>query len=284
MVDCGGSGCCVAPVVDGYVLRRPIQRSNRGGIWLSEQLQEALEAKLGKPVTPRYAVRRKRSASGELVYSTLDFPDTHPTYERQAKLWAVDSVKEAMCGLPLWRMPDEVLAPHLPLPRRPAQYELPDGTVVEASPDIYRVPERLFDRAVEAPAAAGGKDVGEGADGRQVKGGLGALSGEGLHQMVYDSISACDVDIRKEVISNMVLTGATSQLPYLPERLHREITSLLPTVFKAKVVAPEPIERRYGVWIGGSILCSLGSFQQLWLSKAEYEELGPILSDQRFFQ
>lgn len=50
------------------------------------------------------------------------------------------------------------------------------------------------------------------------------------------------------------------------------------------MVAPEPIERRFGVWIGGSILASLGSFQQLWLSKAEYEELGPLLANNRFFQ
>ncbi|PBC34383.1 ActinB [Apis cerana cerana] len=33
-------------------------------------------------------------------------------------------------------------------------------------------------------------------------------------------------------------------------------------------------ERRYGAWIGGSILSSLGSFQQMWLSRQEYEESG----------
>ena len=71
---------------------------------------------------------------------------------------------------------------------------------------------------------------------------------------------------------------------YLPERLSREVTSLLPAGFKVKVVCPEPIERRFGVWIGGSILASLGSFQQLWLSKAQYDELGPHRAELRFSQ
>ena len=36
-------------------------------------------------------------------------------------------------------------------------------------------------------------------------------------------------------------------------------------------------ERRYGAWIGGSILSSLGSFQQMWLSRQEYEESGKLI-------
>lgn len=40
------------------------------------------------------------------------------------------------------------------------------------------------------------------------------------------------------------------------------------------LAATAPAERRFAVWIGGSILASLGSFQQLWMSKQEYEESG----------
>ena len=60
------------------------------------------------------------------------------------------------------------------------------------------------------------------------------------------------------------------------------MAGLVPSSFKVKVVCPEKIERRFGVWIGGSILSSLGSFQQMWLSKAEYEELGASRAAQRF--
>jgi len=37
------------------------------------------------------------------------------------------------------------------------------------------------------------------------------------------------------------------------------------------------VERRFSVWLGGSILGSLGSFHQMWMSKAEYDEHGPAL-------
>ncbi|KAF1780394.1 Actin family [Phytophthora cactorum] len=41
------------------------------------------------------------------------------------------------------------------------------------------------------------------------------------------------------------------------------------------VVAPP--ERKYSVWIGGSILSLLSTFQQMWISKAEYGEAGPSI-------
>lgn len=45
-----------------------------------------------------------------------------------------------------------------------------------------------------------------------------------------------------------------------------------------KVIAPaNPTERRFSTWIGGSILASLGSFHQMWMSKAEYSEHGASL-------
>ncbi|CAG2180294.1 unnamed protein product [Oppiella nova] len=41
------------------------------------------------------------------------------------------------------------------------------------------------------------------------------------------------------------------------------------------------VERRYGAWIGGSILASLGTFQQMWISKQEYEEGGKAQVDRK---
>merc|ERR1711972_1060499 len=39
-----------------------------------------------------------------------------------------------------------------------------------------------------------------------------------------------------------------------------------------------PPERKYSVWIGGSILSSLSTFQQMWITKQEYDECGHPLS------
>lgn len=42
------------------------------------------------------------------------------------------------------------------------------------------------------------------------------------------------------------------------------------------------VERRFGSWIGGSILGSLASFQQLWMTRKEYEELGAAAIERKF--
>lgn len=57
--------------------------------------------------------------------------------------------------------------------------------------------------------------------------------------------------------------------------MQKEITSLAPSSMKVKIVAPP--ERKYSVWIGGSILASLSTFQQMWISKQEYDEAGPSI-------
>ena len=61
--------------------------------------------------------------------------------------------------------------------------------------------------------------------------------------------------------------------PGIADRMSKELTSLSPASMKVKIVAPP--ERKYSVWIGGSILASLSTFQNLWCSKQEYDESGP---------
>ncbi|PBC28137.1 Actin, clone [Apis cerana cerana] len=61
--------------------------------------------------------------------------------------------------------------------------------------------------------------------------------------------------------------------PGIADRMQKEITALAPSTIKIKIIAPP--ERKYSVWIGGSILASLSTFQQMWISKQEYDESGP---------
>merc|ERR1712071_29146 len=92
----------------------------------------------------------------------------------------------------------------------------------------------------------------------------------------YNSIMKCDVDIRKDLYANTVLSGGTTMYPGIADRMQKEITALAPSTIKIKIIAPP--ERKYSVWIGGSILASLSTFQQMWISKQEYDECGPSLS------
>ncbi|KAG1339185.1 Actin-7 [Cocos nucifera] len=67
----------------------------------------------------------------------------------------------------------------------------------------------------------------------------------------------------------------------IADRMSKEITALAPSSMKIKVVAPP--ERKYSVWIGGSILASLSTFQQMWISKGEYDEAGPSIVHRKCF-
>jgi hypothetical protein len=98
----------------------------------------------------------------------------------------------------------------------------------------------------------------------------------------YNAIFKCDLDIRRDLYGNVVLSGGTTMFPGIADRMQKELTSLSPSSMKVKIVAPP--ERKYSVWIGGSILASLSTFQNLWVSKQEYDESGPgIVHRSQFF-
>jgi len=136
-------------------------------------------------------------------------------------------------------------------------YELPDGQVIAIADERFRCPEVLFN-----PSIIGMESV-------------------GIHETTYNSIMKCDVDIRKDLYSNIVLSGGTTMFPGIADRMSKEITALAPSSMKIKVVAPP--ERKYSVWIGGSILASLSTFQQMWIAKSEYDESGPSIVHRKCF-
>ncbi|KAJ0897325.1 putative Actin family, ATPase, nucleotide binding domain-containing protein [Helianthus annuus] len=107
------------------------------------------------------------------------------------------------------------------------------------------------------------------------------MEAAGIHETTYNSIMKCDVDIRKDLYGNIVLSGGTTMFPGIADRMSKEITALAPSSMKIKVVAPP--ERKYSVWIGGSILASLSTFQQMWIAKAEYDESGPSIVHRKCF-
>merc|ERR1711912_200385 len=97
----------------------------------------------------------------------------------------------------------------------------------------------------------------------------------GIQDMVFQTIMSCDVDIRKDLYSNIVIAGGSSCFSGIAERMQRELASLAPSTMNVKVICPP--ERKYSTWIGGSILASLSTFQQMWITKEEYDESGPII-------
>lgn len=103
----------------------------------------------------------------------------------------------------------------------------------------------------------------------------------GFQEMVYQSIMKCDLDVRKDLYSNIVLSGGSTMFPGTPERLNKELLSLVQAGTKTNVHGPA--ERKYLPWIGGSILSSLGTFTAMWISKAEFSDNGPNIIHRKCF-
>ena len=103
----------------------------------------------------------------------------------------------------------------------------------------------------------------------------------GIHETTYNSIMKCDVDIRQDLFRNVVLSGGTSMLDGIADRMHKELTSLAPCSMHVQIIALP--ERRDSVWIGGSILASLPTFQSMWVSAEEYDESGPSIVHRKCF-
>jgi actin-related protein len=130
-------------------------------------------------------------------------------------------------------------------------YELPAGQVITIDNERFRCPEALFQ-----PSFLG-------------------MDAAGIDRLTYNSIMKLDIDLRKDMYENIVISGGTTMCAGFAERLSKEITALAPSSMKINVIAPP--ERKYSVWIGGSILSSLSTFQQMWISKQEYDESGPSI-------
>ncbi|XP_045695847.1 beta-actin-like protein 2 isoform X2 [Phyllostomus hastatus] len=136
-------------------------------------------------------------------------------------------------------------------------YELPDGQVITIGNERFRCPEAIFQ-----PCFLG-------------------VESRGIHETAFNSIMRCDVDIRKDLYANTVLSGGSTMFPGIADRMQREVAALAPGSMKIKIIAPP--ERKYSVWIGGSILASLSTFQQMWISKQEYDEAGPPIVHRKCF-
>ncbi|KAH6798806.1 actin-related protein 4 [Perilla frutescens var. frutescens] len=257
VVDCGGGSTTVAPVHDGYVLQKAVSTSPIGGDFLSDCLLKSLESK-GLSIKPRYAFKRKEVRPGEFQVVDLDFPNTTESYKLYSQRVIVSDIKECVCRAPDTPY-DDTSYSNIPM----TQYELPDGQTIEIGADRFKIPDILFNPTLSLtiPGMESFVEM--------------ATSARGLPQMVIESISKCDVDIRRELYSSILLSGGTASMQQLKERLEKDLLEGSPQAARVKVLASgNATERRFSVWIGGSILASLGSFQQMWFSKSEFEEHG----------
>ncbi|XP_077113627.1 actin, cytoplasmic-like isoform X2 [Ranitomeya variabilis] len=127
----------------------------------------------------------------------------------------------------------------------------PDGNVVTIGTQRFLAPEHLF-----SPSIIG-------------------IDAQGLHKMIHESIYGCAIDVRRSLFNNILLSGASTLFPGLQDRIYNEIRTLAPKTIEVKVIAPS--DRKFSVWIGGSVLTCLESFKEMWITAMDYSEFGSAI-------
>lgn len=203
--------------------------------------------------TPLHSIRRFDTAGKDLTrYLQHLLHKRGYSFTTSSELEVVREMKEQLC----------VLTPHKnnqtyshPITKGHAEtFKLPDGTCVNVSQDGQTCPESLF-----------------------VPDGVFNTSPEGIADMVHNSIMSCELDCRRDIYSSIMLCGGSTFFPGLRDRLHAELVERQSSGNEkpARIRVLDNPERKYHVWIGGSIQASLSSFSRCWISKKQYEEHGP---------
>ncbi|TMW58152.1 hypothetical protein Poli38472_011740 [Pythium oligandrum] len=283
VVEMGATYTSVTSVYEGYAFAYPkSQMQLFGGHDLDAFLRYKLHAQLNAPPSS------PSTADGEAAPSPAKKPRRSPFY-----WWsrAVDAKESGLC-----RVADGPFdeAQNTQLPK--ISYELPDKTIVQLGTERFSVAEQYFTPPESANAEGG--DVVQTYDDDAMANELGVKRGVNLPQWICETgAMTTEAELRKELFQNVVLTGGSSSFENLPARLEREII-VAQSAFQSgtpgastagfgggsglgnvrvKLVAAHAQERRIGSFLGGSILASLGSFHEMWMSKAEYAEHGAAL-------
>jgi len=158
----------------------------------------------------------------------------------------VRDIKEKLCYVALNPEKEILLAKRVSGMEK--VYMLPDGETITIGVERFLAPEVFFNPSVI------GKEL------------------QPLDDLIVNAIKECDVDLRRDLYANIVLSGGSTMYPGLKERLTKEIKEQVADSVDVKIIAPP--ERMYSVWIGGSILASLKTFQRMWVTRREYKQYG----------
>lgn len=297
VVDVGHDVVSVTPVVDGMCLAKTTLKTHYAGRFISAQIKSRIDTE----IVPLYKVKSKQFSApdDQPIWTPKTFDNITKTYDDYQLEQTLHSIKEHLVVIPREPVVSD-LSPEELEEKYPTQtYELPNGHAVSMSQKRFEVGDALFEPAQyelpEFPAESGEPEITSKNDYVPIKRSLKKSADEdddktgeevthrGLTQLVSYALTLADVDIRAQLAHNIIVTGASSLITGLNERLFVELSKLHPGL-KIRVHSNGSIaERKFQSWIGGSVLSSLGTFHQLWVSKKEYEEVGADrLLTQRF--
>nr|WOG36274.1 uncharacterized protein [Candida metapsilosis] len=318
VVDLGHESISVTPVVDGICLIKSSLKVPYAGKFLNSIIEDYI-AKEGIVVEPSVFIKSKtatsfpedKEAKFELKESASNVSDSFKKYQ-VAKIW--HEFKESMLEVPSQEAkkllatasasssPDASLSTASEFAKR--SFELPTGQSITLGQERFEMAETLFDPgfykfhnpALQPPASNGEipgiefntineyrpmKRMRKNEDG--ANGESGKIELRGVAQLVTQVISIIDIDLRASLANNIIVTGGTSLVTSLTERLYHELSNSNPGLKIRLHAVGNSLERINQSWIGASVLSSLGTFHQMWVSEKEYKEEGAErILNQRF--
>lgn len=254
VLDSGATHTTATPVYDGFVLQQAIVRSPLGGDFVSAECRRLLDSHKIE-ITPNYLIAEK-----------------HPVLEDQPARWKRknnvevtqsfhdEAVKEVLrdFAASVLQVPESAYEDEEEsiLAMTPELYEMPNGYNHKFGAERFQLVEGLFNPSL-------------------IKDNPLSSTMLGMSSVVSTSIGLCDIDTRPSLYNSIMVVGGNASLNGFGDRLSVDLTAKIPPSMRLKVISSQSnAERRFSTWIGGSILASLGSFQQLWFSKPEYDESG----------
>lgn len=268
VVDVGASQLSAIPVVDGFVLRKGIHTQPNAGNTVSRALLWGLTHEMGEKnmqgwladsVVPQFLIKNKQPCDpGAPPQATLRedrLQGTTPSFRMYHTMGVLNDFKEAVCQV-LEAPWDEAQAAARPT----KMYEFPNGANDAYGALRFKAPETMFTPSLYAdtPQVLPTRDT----------------PYAGVTDLILQATKDVDVDARASMFSNIVCVGGGTLLPGFLDRLNYELSVAAPSQ-RIRIHSPgNYTERRHSTWLGGSILASLGTFHQLWISKQEYDEHG----------
>ncbi|CAG0895603.1 unnamed protein product, partial [Darwinula stevensoni] len=252
VLDSGATQTSAIPVHDGFVLQHAIVKSPLAGDFISIQCKSYLEEN-NIDIVPTYLIESKEAVkeydSAKWV-KRKKLPEVSKSWHNYMVKEVVQDFQAAVLQVADQGYDEETIS-NMPM----IHFEFPSGYHQDFGPERFRIPEPLFDPS-------------------RIPGSNSPLS-MGMAHIVSMSINMCDVDLRPSLYNSVIVTGGNTLLQGFTDRLNRDLSQKTPPSMRFKMMSANGTsERRFGAWIGGSILASLGSFQQMWISKLEYEENG----------
>lgn len=277
VVDSGASMTTVTPVIDGIAQQKCMMSVPIAGDYLTTELYRHFQEK-GIEIVPRFKVAQRKNGAEPAKYKQGLSPDI--TYEIYQIKEIIRDFKETKLEISELYFANSLL-PETSKPIKMAvvmdeeakgedskdgPYELPDGRTLPTDEVTAKMASIFF-------SSQENKVVYQ-HDAR-------LENFAGIQDLVMSSINKVDIDYKRDLFANLLLSGGSTLLRGFKKRLENELQEMAPASQKIKLMATSDTERKVAPWIGGSILSSLGTFQQMWMSKQEYDEHGSILVERK---